>query len=425
MRLQRQPYDLSGITTSLAMLTQSAESFVRSQDALSLFDIIERGHLGLFKHKVSQRESILIRDDEGDTLLMKAASHGYSEIVQQLLRYKLHVNTVNDQGDTALMFACSQGNVSVVKRLLNAKAIVDIPNESGATALDIATKNGGQQLFEFLSSQSTTVVPHGISLTRNTHNIAINGVESHPKERYKIVVLGESLPIHKVWRLLENGDFMAPQKELKSAFMMLSPKYEVWNPAGQERFASLAPIYYREANVLLYCTSAEKSIAEICYQRILQWNKGIRKMTKRHILHILVVYCKAKNMGKQIIDSFENTERFDEITYIVKGTRSANKIRSHFIELLDRVIQNDKLKEEELANELSLQLGIGETSCYADYYKLYPGNNAIIHKRSISNDDHIQLSPRQFSIFQQQKRLELLRSEEQKAVSDDNKCVLM
>src|SRR5690349_1562166 len=65
------------------------------------------------------------RDDSalsGMTALMVASSHGYSNLVEQLIKRGADVNLKRYTGETPLMFAADSGDVKTVRALLRARA---------------------------------------------------------------------------------------------------------------------------------------------------------------------------------------------------------------------------------------------------------------------------------------------------------------
>ena len=59
------------------------------------------------------------RDDEGNTVLIEAASCGHLEIVKYLIEKGADINAKNRNGNTALVEATSKGHLEIVKLLTN------------------------------------------------------------------------------------------------------------------------------------------------------------------------------------------------------------------------------------------------------------------------------------------------------------------
>ena len=74
-------------------------------------------------------------DDDGDTVLMKAAIKGNDRFVELLIDAGADVNSVNNSGSTALMFAAENSHHSCVNALIKAGADVNMVDNEGNTAL--------------------------------------------------------------------------------------------------------------------------------------------------------------------------------------------------------------------------------------------------------------------------------------------------
>jgi len=76
-----------------------------------------------------------LTNDAGDTLLILAAYHQRSTVVEALLARGADVTRVNDRGQTALAAAVFRQNAEVVRMLLDAGAD---PNDGSPSAIDTA-----------------------------------------------------------------------------------------------------------------------------------------------------------------------------------------------------------------------------------------------------------------------------------------------
>ena len=72
---------------------------------------------------------------------MRAATKGFTKIVELLLQYGADVNVKSLQGMTPLMFAAKNGDIEMVKLLLENEADVNVVNAFGETAKDVAKKS--------------------------------------------------------------------------------------------------------------------------------------------------------------------------------------------------------------------------------------------------------------------------------------------
>lgn len=71
-----------------------------------------------------------------------AASFGFDTIIEQLIAYKVDINTKDSDGETALMKAALYNKLSSVNALLIAGNQVNAQNKYGGTALTVAASNG-------------------------------------------------------------------------------------------------------------------------------------------------------------------------------------------------------------------------------------------------------------------------------------------
>ena len=83
-----------------------------------------------------------LRDEGGNSSLMRAALDGQTEIVKGLLRNGADVNAQNLEGRTALMFAIINLRTVTVKTLLQFGADVNVQARCGCTPLMLAACSG-------------------------------------------------------------------------------------------------------------------------------------------------------------------------------------------------------------------------------------------------------------------------------------------
>lgn len=72
------------------------------------------------------------------THLMNAARSGHREVLNVLLKYSAEINVQDDQGNTALHYAASQGFTEIVEDLLKSNATRDIQNIEMKKPIDLA-----------------------------------------------------------------------------------------------------------------------------------------------------------------------------------------------------------------------------------------------------------------------------------------------
>jgi hypothetical protein len=92
-----------------------------------------------------------LKDEDGDSALLVAAALKKTEILKALLDAGAKVNTRNKEGKTALMIAAEGGYVENVRALLEAGANVNQKDKDGATALKYAKENERADVVEVLT----------------------------------------------------------------------------------------------------------------------------------------------------------------------------------------------------------------------------------------------------------------------------------
>ncbi|KAI0561724.1 Ankyrin repeat containing protein [Gracilaria domingensis] len=113
-------------------------------------DLARSGDLSTLIQRIPTCENVNAGDDDGNTLLMCAAEHGYPPVIHELLRAHAQVNHENKRDDTALMLAATNGHSAVVELLLRAKANVNHTGPSGTTSLIRAATNKHYAVVEQL-----------------------------------------------------------------------------------------------------------------------------------------------------------------------------------------------------------------------------------------------------------------------------------
>jgi ankyrin repeat protein len=99
--------------------------------------------------KANSSECVHYRTEEGLTLLMMAASKGYTDIAQYLIEKGANVNSVNSIKQNALHFAVVHQKPEMVKLLVDNETEIK-PNNFGITSLMMAVQLGTFEMVEML-----------------------------------------------------------------------------------------------------------------------------------------------------------------------------------------------------------------------------------------------------------------------------------
>jgi hypothetical protein len=133
------------------LLDAGADANVRNnvgQTALMRLD--EDSTVEIVRALIDAGAKVNLKDEEGDSALLTAAAVEKSDVLQALLDAGAKVNSRNKEGKTALMIAAEEGYVENVKALLPAGADVSRKDNNGYTALKYARENDKKDVVEAL-----------------------------------------------------------------------------------------------------------------------------------------------------------------------------------------------------------------------------------------------------------------------------------
>lgn len=136
----------------LAMLKGGIDPNVKNEQGNTpLIIAASIGDVELVRNLLAYRADPNAANKDGNTALIYAARYNHPQIIYELMRpYSLlaavDVNIQNKQGQTALYWAASRGYEEAVKRLLAANANRNLKAKDGLTARDIAQKKGRRNI---------------------------------------------------------------------------------------------------------------------------------------------------------------------------------------------------------------------------------------------------------------------------------------
>ncbi len=116
-----------------------------------LMEAFKRSNDPLVQKLISQGVPPNVEDDDGNTMLLIAASNGDLELVKKCLNdYNLYLLKKNNFGENALMKAVYSGSIPLCRYLLEKGIDIEAQNNKGETALFYSMSNQSMELFEFL-----------------------------------------------------------------------------------------------------------------------------------------------------------------------------------------------------------------------------------------------------------------------------------
>jgi len=102
--------------------------------------------------------SELLKVEDVDSELLKAAENGQTDRVKSLLAAGADVNAADNEGVTALIWATYKGHSQTVKALLHAGADADAKGMDGLTAL-MNVKSGNGKIVQILADGGADLEP--------------------------------------------------------------------------------------------------------------------------------------------------------------------------------------------------------------------------------------------------------------------------
>ena len=128
---------------------------------------------------------------EGSTPLQLAARNGHASIVYDLLFHQADPNSaLSNDSPKALQLAASKGYTDVVEHLLKFHADICVTNDDKHTALHLASRNGHQRIVKLLLEQASCVEAQDKNGQTALHLASLNG----HIEIVKLLTQGENDP---------------------------------------------------------------------------------------------------------------------------------------------------------------------------------------------------------------------------------------
>lgn len=110
-------------------------------DNYYLFTAIRFNNLEKSSELINSGMDLNIRDEEGDTPLIKAVTHGRIQIVKELIDADVDLDIQGKKGNTALIWSSISYNIDIMKLLIEGGCDWNIKNNHGDDFLDYAKYN--------------------------------------------------------------------------------------------------------------------------------------------------------------------------------------------------------------------------------------------------------------------------------------------
>ena len=127
-------------------LTEQEQAFLNS-----VFDLARENKPLALKSLFVQGVPVDLTNAAGDTLLILAAYHEHSELVQLLINEGADLDRLNDRGQTALVCAAFRNNLPIARMLLDAGAREDLGSQTPA---QVAAFFGLEQMIQLFGPPS-------------------------------------------------------------------------------------------------------------------------------------------------------------------------------------------------------------------------------------------------------------------------------
>ncbi len=145
------------LASSINLLVTDAESEPESRK--KIIAIVKKGNLEELKEYLNRENYSEIRDEDGHTPLLIAATEGHLEIVRWLLKENIaSIRETNKKGSSAFLLACVYGHKDLAIWLLKeGGASLKEKDHDNQSALIKAINSGNDELVEYLVSLGVSV----------------------------------------------------------------------------------------------------------------------------------------------------------------------------------------------------------------------------------------------------------------------------
>ncbi len=174
-----------------------------------MFTTAEQGNIEALRSILDMGRNIEMRNQKGETVLMRAVLGGEVEITRLLIARGADVNAIGPHGLTSLHVASFIGSKDIVTVLLEAGADTEIKTDYGKTALDIAISQEQPVIARILEQKAEEI---RIAKVKENEQRIQRGIEQQKKEFELQEKAEEKPPVLLKEKLY--GKEKAPDKEV-------------------------------------------------------------------------------------------------------------------------------------------------------------------------------------------------------------------
>eukprot|EP00747_Dinoflagellata_sp_TGD_P195307 gnl/TRDRNA2_/TRDRNA2_63770_c0_seq1.p1 gnl/TRDRNA2_/TRDRNA2_63770_c0~~gnl/TRDRNA2_/TRDRNA2_63770_c0_seq1.p1 ORF type:complete len:323 (+),score=43.59 gnl/TRDRNA2_/TRDRNA2_63770_c0_seq1:71-970(+) len=142
---------------SILLAHRADPSLEEQMDGINaMWRAASRGHVGVlelfFEHGKEFGNMASLWNSHGDHLLHEASRQGFTNMVEQLIRWQAHVSVTDRNGNQPLHYAAARGHMEIAKLLVQISASLHTKGSAGVLPSMLAAHSEHSDVAEFLNS---------------------------------------------------------------------------------------------------------------------------------------------------------------------------------------------------------------------------------------------------------------------------------